>query len=321
LGASPSSGSPNFVYFYEACYFVQGDQNLHNNWASRPCSFFWDASANHWQVTSQAVSLTLGPALERWGEMRTYADMASDDGQVLLAVQTTDLGGGMWHYEYALFNRNSDRAIRSFSLPVAGVANITNIGFHDNNNNAGDDWPVTLDAGTIRWSIPAYESNINGNGLTFGSMFNFRFDAQAAPSNVMGVVGPWKSPFIEVVAATKGPLNSTVGVEGTPKLRDAAHQWHPAQSHDAECHDRVRSAASRQREARDLRRGGATGAHAGGRDQRRGFADRGVGREVSEWRAGVCGRLPRAAAGRRRDHRQVAGHGAVDADAPNDPHT
>jgi hypothetical protein len=171
-----------------------------------------------WNFTTAGFpALTLGPTLERWGEMRTYADVASDDGQVLLAVQTTDLGGGMWHYEYALFNRNSDRAIRSFSLPVAGVANITNIGFHDNNTNAGDDWPVTLDAGTIRWSIPSYESNTTGNGLTFGSMFNFRFDAQAAPSNVMGTVGPWKSPYIEVAAATKGPLNSTVGVQGTPR--------------------------------------------------------------------------------------------------------
>jgi hypothetical protein len=39
----------------------------------------------------------------------------------MLSVQATDLGGGTWHYEYALLNKDSDREIRS-SARVQGAA-------------------------------------------------------------------------------------------------------------------------------------------------------------------------------------------------------
>jgi len=39
-----------------------------------------------------------------------------------MGYKVTDLGGGLWHYEYALYNQNLDRAIQSFSVPV-GAAN------------------------------------------------------------------------------------------------------------------------------------------------------------------------------------------------------
>jgi hypothetical protein len=37
---------------------------------------------------------------------------------------------GVWHYEYALFNMNLDRAIQSFSGPLGTGVNVSNIGFH-----------------------------------------------------------------------------------------------------------------------------------------------------------------------------------------------
>ena len=36
---------------------------------------------------------------------------------------------GVWHYEYALFNMNLDRAIQSFSGSLGTGVNVSNIGF------------------------------------------------------------------------------------------------------------------------------------------------------------------------------------------------
>jgi hypothetical protein len=118
-------------------------------------------SGSNWTFTTPTSGNALinGPALERWGQLRTTFDVAPGDGQALLAVQTTDLGGGTYHYEYALLNMNSDRRIRSFRIPVGGVSNITNIGFHDNDTDAANDWQVSVDPAEIRWETDTYDAN------------------------------------------------------------------------------------------------------------------------------------------------------------------
>jgi hypothetical protein len=84
------------------------------------CVCRWDGSGA-WQfdVLEPPVHdnyLVYGPALGRWGELSTYVNVAPGDGQALLSVQTTDLGGGVYHYEYALLNLNSDRCASSNNL-------------------------------------------------------------------------------------------------------------------------------------------------------------------------------------------------------------
>ena len=58
----------------------------------------------------------------------------------------TDLGSGQWHYDYALYNRTSDRGVRSFSIPV-GATNVTNPEFRDADKDPTTDWAVMLAAG------------------------------------------------------------------------------------------------------------------------------------------------------------------------------
>src|SRR5262249_29609170 len=141
-------------------YVVQGDQDLSNNWGSRGCTMFWEDSV--WTFRIQGVldnPLVQGPALTRWGDLATNVDVAPGDGKALLAVKTTDLGAGNYHFEYALLNMNSDRQIRSFSLPILGVQDITNIGFHDSDSDPANDWQVTVDNGTIVWQTETYNQN------------------------------------------------------------------------------------------------------------------------------------------------------------------
>ena len=53
-----------------------------------------------------------------------------NDGIWFMGFKVTNPSTGVWHYEYALYNQNLDRAIQSFSVPVGPGVNISNIGFH-----------------------------------------------------------------------------------------------------------------------------------------------------------------------------------------------
>ena len=53
-----------------------------------------------------------------------------NDGFWFIGYKVTNPSAGVWHYEYALYNMNLDRAIQSFSVPLGPGTNISNIGFH-----------------------------------------------------------------------------------------------------------------------------------------------------------------------------------------------
>ncbi len=218
IAADADLGNAGASYYYEAHYIVRGDEDLHNNWGSRACTITSSGSSWAFSTPNSGNDLLAGPALERWGELRTTVDVGSDDGQVLLAVQTTALGGGSYHYEYALLNLHSERRIRSFELPVVGVRNIRNLGFHDSNANASDDWQVSVDAAAIRWETETFAANPEAAALEFGTLVNFRFDADAVPADLGAVLGIFKpGTGSEVTATTRGPINAPTAV-GDPNL-------------------------------------------------------------------------------------------------------
>jgi hypothetical protein len=217
--------NPGATYYYEGWYIVRGDEAQTNNWASRACTMSWNGTA--WQFTTPSAAsgnpLREDTALSRWGDQSTTFNVAADDGEALLAVTTTDLGGGIHHYEYAMLNKTSDRQIRSFSIPVQGVANITNIGFHDHDGAGANDWQSTVENGVITWATETYVENPDAEALEFGYQVNFRFDADAPPTDVTATLGLFKpGTGPEVTAPTRGPTNVTVSVgnpaAGMPRL-------------------------------------------------------------------------------------------------------
>lgn len=82
------------------------------------------------------------PAIYAWQDADPAVDVAEiqvpGDGRFLLAARATDLGGGVWHYEYALLNQSSDRSARSFAVPFTLGGSPTNTGFHDVDYHSGD---------------------------------------------------------------------------------------------------------------------------------------------------------------------------------------
>lgn len=219
--ADSDLANPGATYYYEADYIVAGDHALANNWGYRRCTMSWNGTA--WVFATPAANpLIPGPALGGWGQSSDTVAVAPGDGEVLLSVQTTDLGGGKWRYEYALLNLNSDRRIRAFSLPIAGVPNITAMGFHDNDAIPANDWQVTLDADTLRWQSETFAQNPNANALMFGYLFNFRFEADAAPVSLGATLGIFKpGAGAGVAASTLGPVSpvAAVGEAAAPRTR------------------------------------------------------------------------------------------------------
>ncbi len=151
-----SSQNPGATYFAEGQYFASDDAaagNSLNNASYRQVtvgagpsynlaytgSFFEGQSAiNAWRTSDPTVVIAnvdvAGSIVERFE----------------VARKVTDLGDGLWHYEYAVRNHNSDRNARGFTVAFPGATTFTNIGFHDVEHHSGEPYATTDWAQTRR---------------------------------------------------------------------------------------------------------------------------------------------------------------------------
>ena len=72
------------------------------------------------------------PAIKAWtgATINQIQPDPGNDGIGFVGYKVTNPSAGVWHYEYAVYNQNLDRAIQSFSVPLGAGATISNIGFH-----------------------------------------------------------------------------------------------------------------------------------------------------------------------------------------------
>ena len=143
------------------------------------------------------------------------------EGLFILGAKVSDLGTGFWHYEYALYNMNSDRSGRSFTVPVSIGAVVQNIEFHDVDYHSGElgvdnegnhinwdgtDWSTSTLTGKVVWETEDFATNPNANALRWGTLYNFRFDSTAPPSSTIVTLGLFKPGFpSDITIVTVGP--------------------------------------------------------------------------------------------------------------------
>jgi len=137
------------------------------------------------------------------------------EGRFHVASKTTDLGGGSWQYDYAIFNLNSDRSAGSFVVPVPEGVSITDAGFHDVDYHSGEvydntDWTSQVTSSSVAWTSPASHAvNPDSNALRWGTMYNFWFTADAAPADVSAQMGLFKPGIPATVTFTvAGPAGA-----------------------------------------------------------------------------------------------------------------
>jgi len=201
----------NSQFFYEAYYVSENDADRYNSAGWRRTTPSWSTQNTRWNFTDN-TPIANGVFVDTWGQMQPAPRaQPQDDGDILVAVEVTDLGNGTWHYEYAMYNHTSHRQVRTFSVPIPTGANITNIGFHDPDFDANNDWTSVVANGSIMWSTETYAENPNANALEWSSLYTFRFDANVAPQN--GTVGQVKfrpGTLQSLAAASRVPTSGQV---------------------------------------------------------------------------------------------------------------
>lgn len=202
------------LYFVEGHYVTPDDAaagNHFNNASYRRI----DIASGRWNASQADSTQREQPAIRAWQDVDPTV-VESDvfilgEGMLILAAKSTDLLNGFYQYEYALANVNSDRSAGAFSIPIVDDAIVQNIGFHDVAYHSGEpfdgtDWTATRANGAITWATTPHASNPNANALRWGTLYNFRFEANLPPAAIEATIGLFKPGTpASVSASTSGP--------------------------------------------------------------------------------------------------------------------
>ena len=137
-------------------------------------------------------TVTLKPAIEAWKSIDPTVTLAPidipGDGRVIVGAKVTQVGEGVWSYEYAVYNHNSHRSIGSMLLPKSSHPSvaITDLGFQAPAYHSGEPftaapWTAHVENGSLGWSTTTFAADPNGNAIRWGTLYNFRFRANRAP--------------------------------------------------------------------------------------------------------------------------------------------
>ncbi|HMS40143.1 MAG TPA: carboxypeptidase-like regulatory domain-containing protein, partial [Pyrinomonadaceae bacterium] len=153
------------------------------------------------------------PAIYAWtgATLATIRPDAANDGVAILGYKVTNPSPGVWHYEYAVYNQNLDRAIQSFSVALPSGAVLTNVGFRNpmqhpssaadgtagNTGFSNTPWrqaqAASPNADSITWNSDTFASNPNANAIRWGTMYNFHYDSNLPPQAATVTIGFFKS--------------------------------------------------------------------------------------------------------------------------------
>jgi hypothetical protein len=217
------------TYFAEAQYVVPHEYT----WCQAhpgQCNMFNNVSYQQQSVSGGPTNFNFSPAgstvREQPGIMAWTGATVSDplepdpgnDGIFFVGYKVTGPNAGVWHYEYAVYNQNLDRAIQSFEVvyPLFPPP-LSNAGFHappqhpgfaqdgtQNNEGFSDTpWIFTKNSTSATWNCETFAQNQNANAIRFGTLYNFRFDSTAPPAGTAANIGFFKtgSPISVTVLA------------------------------------------------------------------------------------------------------------------------
>lgn len=231
--------NPGAKYFAESQYVTPHEYawcqanptqcNMNNNVSYRQYSV--TGTGSPFSFSPVAATVRSKSAIVAWTGA-TIVDIRPDpvnDGIGAVAYKVTNPSPGVWHYEYAVYNQNLDRAIRSFGIPIGAGVTVSNIGFHappqhpgwtfdGTLNNLGfssTPWASTQNASSLTWATETFAQNENANAIRWGTLYNFRFDSNRPPQTASATIGFFKtgSPITVQVQVPSGPA-AVVSVSG-----------------------------------------------------------------------------------------------------------
>lgn len=208
--ATSDFGVPGAVYYLDSWYIVRDDTNIFNQgWRTITPT---NAGGGNWIFTPLG-NMNIGTVLDQWvnpanpGPNAQALPITTSLGHLRLVVKAFDLGGGQWRYEYGLQNYDFDPRIKSFTVPLPAGVTVTNPGFHDPDQDAGNNWTATIGSNAITWLAPT-----DAAAQDFDSLFNFRFTVNASPTAAGGTLVKMRvqeSKVWSVSGAVVGPGTPT----------------------------------------------------------------------------------------------------------------
>jgi hypothetical protein len=174
---------------------------------------------------SVANTSRMNPAIRAWAICETGVTLTNvqvpGEGLYIVGSKATDLGDGTWHYEYAVLNLNSDRNAGSVAIPVPAGVTVTNMGqsfttYHSgdgdgNINYSSAPWTSVRNAADVTFATETQAANVRANAIRWSTTYNFRFDANVAPTTGELTIGLWKP-------GTPTSVPGAAQVPGTPPV-------------------------------------------------------------------------------------------------------
>ncbi len=209
---------------YAWCEANPGECNMYNNVSYRQYSV--NGTGSPFGFSPVGATQREKAAIEAWpgATIVPFEPAPGTDGVGAVAYKVTSPGPGVWHYEYAVYNQNLDRAIQSFAVELGSGVSVQNVGFHSPPQHPGSPndgtlndagfssaaWSETLTSNSMTWSSESFAQNQNANAIRWGTMYNFRFDSTSPPELKNATIGFFKTgnPIVVQVMAPMGALAS-----------------------------------------------------------------------------------------------------------------
>src|SRR5215510_8985494 len=217
---------------YVWCQTHPGECNMYNNASYR--QYTVSGGPTNFSFSPNGETVRMQPAIRAWtgATINRIEPDPANDGSWFIGYKVTNPSAGVWHYEYALYNMNLDRAIQYFSVPFGDGVNISNIGFHAppqhpgfaHDGTAGDagysstPWTPTETPNSLTWNCETFAQNQNANAIRWGTLYNFRFDADQPPQATNATVEFFKtgSSMTVTIQAPAGGASPTPTPTATP---------------------------------------------------------------------------------------------------------
>ncbi len=212
---------------YAWCQSNPGQCNMYNNVSYRQYSS--NSSVSPFSFSAVGTTVRQKSAIVAWtgATIVEVKPAAGTDGVAFVAYKVTNPSPGVWHYEYAVYNQNLDRAIQLFSVATGAGATISNVGFHappqhpawanDGSFNSlgfsSTAWAQSQAGGAMTWNSETFAQNQNANAIRWGTLYNFRFDSNRPPTTADATIGFFKTGS-PIVIQIQGPSSANVSVSG-----------------------------------------------------------------------------------------------------------
>ena len=200
---------------YAWCQANPGQCNMYNNVSYRQ---FTVSGTTNFTFSPVGSTVRSQPAIFAWtgATINKIEPDPGNDGIAFVGYKVTNPSTGVWHYEYAIYNENLDRAIQSFAVPTG--RRIRNIGFHappqepgwandgtvGNTGYSSTPWTSVVTGGSLTWSCETLAQNPNANALRWGTLYNFRFDSKRPPQDAFATIGFFKTG-VPIMVPIQGP--------------------------------------------------------------------------------------------------------------------